>query len=217
MYGGTPKCVFLVFCNAGEAGPEALAEWYMDVHGPDALVNGSFQALHRYEALGDYEAQFLAVWEGSFATMAEARDYIGPRANALRKIGRVTGDMHVYWALMEFLVGATVDPALTDVRTLTLVQGPTPDPEGGSSYRYGNLLLQESGHDPAAVMAATAGLGKEGIPPHGSYKTVFDAPEPGSPPPEPLDGTWITYWRPIGSLTLADVEGMADPLAEVEL
>ena len=213
MYGVTPSCVFLVFCNPGEGGPEELAEWYMDIHGPDALVNGSFQALHRYEALGDYEGRFLAVWEGSFTTMEDARNYIGPRAEALRKIGRVTGDMHVVWAVMEFLRDATIAPEAQEVRTLTLIQGDAPKPDGGSSFYYGDLLLHESAHDPAAVMAATAGLGKEGMPAHGSYKTVFDAPAAGAPTPEPVEGTWITYWRPIGSLRMADVEGRVDPLA----
>src|SRR3954447_21286048 len=124
MYGTDPACVFLVFCNPGAGGDEALEHWYMKIHGPDALENGSFQALPRYQACHDYPARFLAVWEGSFTTMEDARAYIAPRAADLRGQGRVTDDMTVTWALMAFRTTApSAAPAPDPVETLTLVEG----------------------------------------------------------------------------------------------
>src|SRR6266550_1056081 len=147
MYGTDPACVFLVFCNPGDAGDEALDHWYMKIHGPDALENGSFQALHRYEACGDYPARFLAVWEGSFTAMDEARAYIAPRAADLRQQGRVTDDMTVTWALMAFRSAVpSADPPPDPVDTVTLVEGPISYraiPKG-RVYVYPGIVLHET-------------------------------------------------------------------------
>ena len=48
----TPNSVFVVFANPT---PEHEAEFnrlYDEIHGPDALENGSFTALHRFRAVG---------------------------------------------------------------------------------------------------------------------------------------------------------------------
>ncbi|HEV8297288.1 MAG TPA: hypothetical protein VGQ20_08325 [Acidimicrobiales bacterium] len=201
MYGTAPPSVFLVFCNPGAGGDDALAHWYMEVHGPDALDNGSFHALHRYRALGDYEARFLAVWEGDYASMAEASAYITPRATQLRGAGRVTDDMTVMWATMEFRRPSAAPTPITDVGTLTLVRGDVPDhAPTGSTSRYGDLTFVEQADPPDVVVPRWAGIGKSGMPPHGPYRGVFREPtEPIDVEPLP-PGTWVSHWEPVGSL-----------------
>ena len=206
MYGTDPACVFLVFCNPGDGGDDALDHWYMKIHGPDALENGSFHALHRYEARGDYPARFLAVWEGSFTTLADARAYIAPRAADLRKQGRVTDDMTVTWALMAFRGSApSAEPAPDPVQTVTLVEGGISGraiPRKGRAYFYGNIVLHESGDSLDATNVLWDGVGKPGPAPRGAYQSMFDDPPP---PVTHVDGTWVSHWRPIGSLTMADL------------
>ena len=204
MYGTDPSCVFLVFCNPGDGGDEALDHWYMKIHGPDALENGSFQALHRYEACGDYPARFLAVWEGSFTTMAEGRAYIAPRADELRRQGRVTEDMTVTWALMAFRTAAPSSAPPDHVETVTLVEGGISIRAipRGRPYVYGGVVLHESALPLDAAHALWDGVGKPGPAPRGTYQSIFDDPPPPVPP---VDGTWVSHWRPIGSLTLADL------------
>jgi hypothetical protein len=83
--------------------------WYDEVHGPDALANGSFTALHRFRATGPgYRGTpYLALWEAPYDSEAEAWAYIGPRAQALREAGRAGGEVaSVRYALM--LVAASM-------------------------------------------------------------------------------------------------------------
>jgi hypothetical protein len=202
MYGTVTPAIFLVFCNPGAGGDDALAEWYMKVHGPDALENGSFRALHRYRAVGDYDARFLAIWEGDYRSRDEASAYITPRATNLRAQGRVTDDMHVVWATIEFTdLAAPAAPTPAAVRTLTLVEGGEPF---DAQYRYGPVRLIESADAPAAVVAGWSGNGNAGMAPHGPYRPVFDRPGETPPPPPTFDGTWVSHWEPIGSLVCAD-------------
>src|SRR5436190_9514587 len=181
MYGTDPACVFLVFCNPGDGGAEALDHWYMKIHGPDALENGSFQALHRYQACGDYPARFLAVWEGSFTTMDEARAYIAPRAVGLRQQGRVTDDMTVTWALMAFRTAVpSADPPPDPIETVTLVEGPISYraiPKG-RAYFYPGIVLHESAVSLDAARLIWDGIGKAGPAPRGAYRSIFDDPPP---------------------------------------
>jgi hypothetical protein len=207
MYGTDPACVFLVFCNPSDGGDEALDHWYMKIHGPDALENGSFSALHRYEARGDHPARFLAVWEGSFTTMQAARAYIAPRADELRRQGRVTDDMTVTWALMGFRTSTTSAPPVKP-RTLTLVEGAAPEltPPPGRTYVYGDVVLHESDQAVDVVRTRWADLGRPGPAPRGAYRSIFDAPGPNGTLANPaVDGTWVSHWRPIGSLTMTDL------------
>jgi hypothetical protein len=206
MYATAPASIFTVFCNPGTGGEEALAEWYMEIHGPDALANGSFDALHRYRALGDYEARFLAVWEGNYTTLQAASDYITPRAEGLRHSGRVTEDMTVTWAAVQF----RRDPAPTAadraapgaVGTLTLVWGAEPAaPPPGAVSRYGDFTLVEQTDPPAVAVPRWAGVGDAGMAPHAPYTGVFrPAAQPLAAAPA-VTGTWVSHWEPIGSLT----------------
>ena len=200
MYGEIPACVFLVFSNAGPGGDEALARWYMEMHGPDAFKGGSFNALHRYQATGPYDARFLAVWEGAYSSIDEVRAKMVPGSSGLRDRGRITTDLIVVWSCFNFLSGADVPNPEGPVATLTLVEGGRFDVPGTNTYDYGGVVLYESADDPAAVAAQWPGRGAIGVAPHGPYKNVFDHPEDWPPKGEPITEPWISHWRPIGSL-----------------
>jgi hypothetical protein len=121
----TPRALFVVFANPAAEHEVEFNRWYDEVHGPDALENGSFTALHRFRAVGPgYRATpYLALWEAPYDSEAEAWAYIGPRAQALREAGRAGGDVaSVRYALM--LIGVTREhgPGLERVKTLTTLQ-----------------------------------------------------------------------------------------------
>jgi hypothetical protein len=200
MYGESPACVFLVFSNAGPGGDEALARWYMEMHGPDAFAAGSFSALHRYQALGPYAARFLAVWEGAFTSIEDVRSRIVPGSRTLKDRGRITSDLVVVWSGFHFLTDAEIAPGAATVTTLTLVEGGDFDAPGSSAYRYGRLSLFESGEDLEAVATEWAGRGPEAMAPHGPYQNLFDHPEAWPPEGTDTSEPWISHWRPIGSL-----------------
>ena len=48
----TPRALFVVFANPKPEHEAEFNRWYDEVHGPDALGNGSFTALHRFRAIG---------------------------------------------------------------------------------------------------------------------------------------------------------------------
>ena len=94
-----------MFVVLAEPSPEQEADfhdWYDKIHGPDALENGSFSALHRYRVAGPgwVQARYLAVWQGRYRSEPEAWDYIRPRAKGLRAAGRVGEVASVVWALV---------------------------------------------------------------------------------------------------------------------
>jgi hypothetical protein len=108
MADAVSPALFVVFA---EPSPEREAEfhhWYDHVHGPDAIENGSFNALHRYRAAGPgwRQARYLALWEGDYGGEREAWAYIRPRAEELKAAGRVGDVASVVWALMMFSVPA---------------------------------------------------------------------------------------------------------------
>jgi len=200
VYGEHPPSLFLVFSNAGPGGPDALDRWYRQTHGPEAFASGSFSALHRYEALGDYEARFLAVWEGDFTSRQEVRAKMlrgGPKGRS-----GITPALVVVWSSFFFATGATPETAGT-VCTLTLVEGTValggPPPAGTTAYHYGDLVLYESPAGPDGVKAwATRGV--ESMAPHGLYRTIFDDPESWPPVGTVTGGPWVSHWRPLGSV-----------------
>jgi hypothetical protein len=136
-----PLCPSTVFVALADPPPGREAEfhhWYDTVHGPDALANGSFTAVHRFRAVGEGHraAPFLALWEGRFADEAEAWGYIAPLAHELREAGRVGDIASVRFAIMLFgvTVPATVGlgpstAACEPVGTLTTVQNAWRHPE----------------------------------------------------------------------------------------
>jgi hypothetical protein len=200
MFGVASPCVFMVFSNAGAGGDEALARWYMEVHGPEALAGGTFSALHRYLGLGRYDARFLAVWEGSWATLAEARKAMTPAGGGRPNRSRITDDLLVVWSALKFLTGPPPPAAHGPVRTLTLVEGGRAGQRGTSTYLYGDVELDESAEDPDTVADRWRHFGREGIAPHGPYRTIFEDPDGWPPEGEVAHETWVSHWRPLASL-----------------
>jgi hypothetical protein len=200
VYGEHPPSLFLVFSNAGPGGPDALDHWYWRIHGPEAFAGGWFSALHRYEALGDYDARFLAVWEGGFTSREEVRAKMlggGPKDRS-----GITPALAVVWSGFFFATGASPATA-SPVLTLTLVEGTGalagPLPAGTTAYHYGHLVLCESPAGPEGL-GAWSGRGIEGMAPHGPYRTMFDDPEAWPPTGTLSGGPWVSHWRPLGSL-----------------
>lgn len=121
----TPRALFVVFANPLPEHESEFNRWYDEIHGPDALGNGSFTALHRFRAVGPgYRGTpYLALWEAPYDSEAEAWAYIGPRAQALREAGRAGGEVaSVRYALM--LVAASMEdgPGLETVDSLVTWQ-----------------------------------------------------------------------------------------------
>jgi hypothetical protein len=204
MYGESPSCLLVVFSNPRSGDGEELGQWYREVHAVDAMRDGPFVALRRYEAVGKYAARFLALWEGSFASAEEARARLTPKAGGLRDQGRITNELVVVWSSLEFLTKSS--PASATVATLTLAEGRDPDLFGEASYRYGNVAFYESPDSPDEVVRQWSGRGEEGIAPHGPYRSIFDHPEAWPPPAALGDEVWISHWRPILSLRREDLE-----------
>jgi hypothetical protein len=130
-----------VFVVLAEPSPQQEADfhgWYDKIHGPDALENGSFSALHRYRVAGPgwVQARYLAVWQGRYRSEPEAWDYIRPRAKGLRAAGRVGDVASVVWALVLLAAPGSGDdraaggqPALS----LTTVQNDWRHPDPANS------------------------------------------------------------------------------------
>ena len=120
----TPSTLFVALADPPPEREAEFNEWYDTMHGPDALANGSFTAMHRFRAVGDGHraAPYLALWEGRFQSEAEAWAYIGPRAQALRDAGRAGDIASVRFALMMFRATSLRGSPCEPVRSLTTVQ-----------------------------------------------------------------------------------------------
>lgn len=121
----TPRALFVVFADPKPEHEAEFNRWYDEVHGPDALENGSFTALHRFRAVGPghRSAPYLALWEAPYDSEAEAWAYIGPRAQALREAGRAGGEVaSVRYALMLVAASMIEGPGLETVGSLVTWQ-----------------------------------------------------------------------------------------------
>jgi hypothetical protein len=130
----TPSTVFVAFADPPLEREAEFNDWYDTVHGPDALANGSFTALHRFRAVGDGHraAPYLALWEGRFGSEAEAWAYIAPRAQALREAGRAGDISSVRFALMMFRAVSLRGSPCEPVQSLTTVQNDWRDVAGAT-------------------------------------------------------------------------------------
>ena len=130
MLGYAPRCVFMVFANPPADRVEELDHWYQVVHGPDAIENGSFNALRRYKCVSNPSAPLLALWEGEWPSDKAAWDYIAPRAKALHAEGRIGDIPSADWASMTFSSTPPCTPlAVQPVRSMTMVQSDWYHPE----------------------------------------------------------------------------------------
>ena len=130
MLGYAPRCVFMVFANPPADRVQELDHWYQVVHGPDAIENGSFNALRRYKCVSNPSAPLLALWEGEWPSDKAAWDYIAPRAKALHAEGRIGDIPSADWASMTFSSEPPCAPLLVQpVRSMTMVQSDWYHPE----------------------------------------------------------------------------------------
>jgi hypothetical protein len=225
----TPSTVFVAFADPDADRDAEFNEWYDTVHGPDALANGSFNALQRFRAVGDgpAAAPYLALWEGRFESEAEAWAYIRPRAQALREAGRAGDIASVRFALMMFRAanprGSRCDP----VAALTTVQNDWRDvdqaPEAQAWWDANDLDAIDAAarwlvtSDPAgrgagyhlAVFAHPEPLADlpplppgltPGTSPLPPYETIFGATAGGDDAFSPAAAAWAMRWEPITSL-----------------
>jgi hypothetical protein len=121
----TPRALFVVLANPKPEHEAEFNRWYDEIHGPDALANGSFSAVHRFRAVGPGHrpAPYLALWEAPYDSEAEAWAYIGPRAQALREAGRAGGEIaSVRFALMLCAASSEHGAGLESVGSLTTIQ-----------------------------------------------------------------------------------------------
>jgi hypothetical protein len=134
----TPRALFVVFGNPAPEHEAEFNRWYDEIHGPDALENGSFTALHRFRAIGPgYRGTpYLAIWEAPYDSEAEAWAYIGPRAQALREAGRAGGEIaSVRYALMLIAASSEHGPGLESVGSLTTLQNDWRDTKSAAPAR----------------------------------------------------------------------------------
>jgi hypothetical protein len=222
MLGHTARMAFVVWSTPFPGVSDEYHRWYNEVHLPDAISNGSFVAMHRYEAVGPgYRgAPFLSIAEADYGTEAEAWAAVRPRAQALRDAGRINDLYRVDFATMMLTVD--LDVSHHPVETLTTAQNDwrypagdarswlasllapaawprsmqllTTDPHGGRGPGR-HLALFESATGLAETVTAWSDVGTAGSSPMPAYTTLFGvegAPQPAQPGPAPA---WIAHWR----------------------
>ncbi len=135
MQGLSPPTLFVVLADPPAGREQEFHDWYDTVHGPDAIENGSFEALYRYRAVGPgwRPAPYLAFWEGRYGGEVELWDYIRPRAHELSNAGRVGDISSVRWALVLVRHTSRLTPATFEPRVVTTVQNDWRDPGAASS------------------------------------------------------------------------------------
>ena len=123
--------MFVVLADPPPEREQEFHDWYDTVHGPDAIENGSFDALYRYRAVGPgwRPAPYLALWEGRYAGEQELWEYIRPRAHQLSESGRVGSISSVRWALVVVHHTSRITPASFVPRVLTTVQNDWRSPD----------------------------------------------------------------------------------------
>jgi hypothetical protein len=213
---------FIVWSTPNPGIGDEYHTWYNEVHLPDAIENGSFVAMHRYESVGPgyYAAPFLSIAEADYGSEAEAWAAVRPRAQALRDAGRIDDLYRVDFAAM--LITVDTDVSFHPVETLTTVQNDWRDPGGDARSwlssiavpeasprsmqlfttdphgRQGpgrHLALFESNTALDETVAAWSRVGSAGSSPMPPYTTLFGvegAPRGDQPP---LAATWVQHWR----------------------
>lgn len=222
MFGHIARMSFIVWSTPFPGVGDDYHKWYNEVHLPDAIENGSFTAMHRYEAVGrGYRPSlYLSVAEADYGSEAEAWASVRPKAQALRDSGRIDDLYRVDFATMLLTVDS--DVSFHPVETLTTVQNDwrkpggdarswlsalaipaanprsvqlfTTDPAGARGAGI-HLALYESATDLAATTTAWAGVGAAGMSPMPPYTTLFGvtADTPeDEPDPQPA---WVMHWR----------------------
>lgn len=177
----TPNSVFVVFANPEPEHEAEFNRWYDEIHGPDALENGSFLAVHRFRAVGPGHrpAPYLALWEARFGSEAEAWAYIGPRAQALREAGRAGGEVaSVRFAIMLVGVASVRGAVLEEVGSLTTIQNDWRSPASAGPARSWWTALPHDEIDAPIRWLATSDAAGRGP---GHHLAVFASPNAVAP------------------------------------
>jgi hypothetical protein len=222
VLGHIARMAFIVWSTPNPGVGDEYHRWYNEVHLPDAIENGSFVAMHRYEAAGPgyCAAPFLSIAEADYGDEAEAWAAVRPRAQALRDAGRIDDLYRVDFAAMLL----TVDTDVSDhpVETLTTVQNDWRDPRSDARTWLASIAVPESSPrsmqllttDPsgqqgpgrhlalfestttlAATVAAWSGAGTAGASPMPPYTTLFGVEGGAAAEAPPLAVTWVMHWR----------------------
>lgn len=222
MFGHTARMSFIVWSTPHPGVGEEFERWYNEVHLPDSISNGSFTAMHRYEAVGPgyRAASHLSIAEADYGSEAEAWASVRPRAQALHDARRIDDLYRVDYASMLLTVDTEV--SRHPVETLTTLQNDwrhpggearewlatlslpeasprsrqlfTTDPKGkGGAGRH--LVLFESATDLPATLAAWSGIGDGGMSPLPAYTTLFGVEGQASGDAPPAADAWVAHWR----------------------
>ena len=222
MLGHSARMAFIVWSTPHPGVGDEFHRWYDEVHLPDSIANGSFTAMHRYEAVGPgyRAAPYLSIAEADYENEEAAWASVRPKAHALHEARRIDDLYRVDYATMLLTVDAQV--SAHPAKTLTTVQNdwrhpqgdarewlagvPVPDaaprslqllttdPRGkGGAGRH--IALFESATDPDETAAAWADAGAAGMSPLPPYTTLFGVTsEAPADAPEP-SGVWVSHWR----------------------
>jgi len=133
VFGHTARISFIVWSTPHPGAEDQYNRWYDEVHLPDSIANGSFTAMHRYEAIGPgYRAgRFLSIAEADYRSEEEAWASVLPRARALHRAKRIDDLYRVDFAAM--LLTVATDVSAHSVGTLTTVQNDWRHPGGDAS------------------------------------------------------------------------------------
>ena len=222
MFGQRARMAFVVWSTPYPGVTDEYHRWYNEVHLPDAIKNGSFVAMHRYETAGPgyCAAPYLSIAEADYGSEAEAWASVRPRAQSLHDGGRIQDLYRVDFATMLLTVDA--DVSSHPVGTLTTVQNDWRHPGGdASAWLAGigvppaaprsvqlltsdpdgergpgrHLALYESPSGPDEALAAWTGVGAAGSSPLPPYTTLFGVVGE-APPAQPARApVWVAHWR----------------------
>jgi hypothetical protein len=212
---------FIVWSTPHAGRADEFNRWYDEVHLPDSVANGSFTAMHRYEAVGPghHAAPYLSIAEADYGSEEEAWASVRPKAAALHRAKRIDDLYRVDYATMLLTVEA--DVAAHPVQTLTTVQNDwrtpggdargwlssvrvpaasprsvqllTTDPAGARVGRH--IALFESATSVDDTVAAWKSAGEAGSSPLPAYTTIFGVE--GRPPADQpgVEPVWVMHWR----------------------
>jgi hypothetical protein len=222
MLGHQARMAFVVWSTPYGGVTDEYHRWYNEVHLPDAINNGSFVAMHRYEAVGPgyCAAPYLSIAEADYGSESEAWASVRPRAQSLHDVGRIQDLYRVDFATMMLTVDAAVSSH--PVETLTTVQNDWRHPGGDASAWSSSvkvppraprsvqllttdpqgergpgrhLALYESATGLEQTVADWSDAGQAGSSPLPPYTTLFGVvgeTPRDQPAPSPV---WVAHWR----------------------
>lgn len=222
MFGHIARMSFIVWSTPHAGRDDEYNRWYDEVHLPDSIANGSFTAMHRYEAAGPGHraGQYLSIAEADYGSEAEAWASVRPKAHALHRSKRIDDLYRVDYAQMLLTVASEVSSH--PVATLTTVQNDWREPGGdaralldglgappasprsmqlftadpaGERGPGRHLALFESATDLDETVAAWSGVGTAGQSPVPPYTTLFGVVGEQAADQPAVAPVWVAHWQ----------------------